>query len=387
MSARQRKLRAGIGMVQRDGAPPRGRCTYHLAFAWLIAAVFVAAGCTGRTNGSADTESGRGESAPPVTELIYATPYSPTHPFSRADQRWMEFVETRSNNSLRIRPIWSGALLSSQHSMIELRHGVVDIGLITPIYVRGGAHLIRTQSGFYSGVHRIEDQVALYYCLASGHRQFERELEGLKVLAVQGGSLPGLISSERPVRSLDDLRGMRIRVPGELLSVLRGLGADPVSMPMSGVYSALAKGTIDGVVAPADTFRALHLAEIASFFTPLAVPRGAYPARAMGLRRWTQLTDAQREVLEASTAVWEAALAEENRRALDEGWQYALEQGVVEVAIGAGDQARFETLYAQDAESNAAALSRYGIDGESVLAAARASITADGSVNCVGGVE
>ena len=35
--------------------------------------------------------------------------------------------------------------------MIELRHGVADIGLITPIYVKGGAHLIRIQSGFYSG--------------------------------------------------------------------------------------------------------------------------------------------------------------------------------------------------------------------------------------------
>jgi TRAP-type transport system periplasmic protein len=355
--------------------------------ALLTAVVLFIAACTGGTDNAALTESGRSESASPVTELIYATPYSPTHPFSRADQRWMEFVETQSNNSLSIRPIWSGALLSSQHSMIELRHGVVDIGLITPIYVRGGAHLIRTQSGFYSGVYRIEDQVALYYCLSDGHPQFERELEGLKILAVQGGSLPGLITSERPVRSLDDLRGMRIRVPGELLSVLRGLGADPVSMPMSGVYSALAKGTIDGVVAPADTFRALHLAEIAAYFTPLAVPRGAYPARAMGMRRWRQLTDAQREVLEAAIPVWEAALAEENRGALEEGWRYALEQGVIEVAIGAEDQARFETLYGQDAESNAAALSRYGIDGVSVLAAARASITADGSVVCARGTE
>ncbi len=85
-----------------------------------------------------------------MTELVYATPYSPTHPFSRADQRWMDFVEQRSGGSLRIRPSWSGALLSSEHSMKELRHGVVDIGLITPIYVKGGAHLIRIQSGFYA---------------------------------------------------------------------------------------------------------------------------------------------------------------------------------------------------------------------------------------------
>jgi TRAP-type transport system periplasmic protein len=317
-----------------------------------------------------------------VTELVYATPYSPTHPFSRADQRWIDFVETTSDGKLRIRPSWSGALLSSVHSMVELRHRVVDIGLITPIYVKGGAHLIRTQSGFYSGVRSIEQQVALYRCLAAGHPQFERELEGLKILAVQGGSLPGIIARERPVSSLEDLRGLRIRVPGELLNVMRDLGADPVNMPMGDVYSALAKGIIDAVVAPTDTFRALHLAEVAEYYTPLAVPRGAYPARAIGTERWLELSAAERDVLEASIPIWEAALAEENRRALEEGWQYALEQGVVELTVSAEDQARFDTLYSREAERNAAGLSRYGIDGAAVLAAADASIGPDGNVSC-----
>ena len=97
--------------------------------------------------------------------LTYATPYGPGHPFSRADLRWIEHVERASGGSLRIRPVWSGGLLSSEMSMEELRHGVADIGLITPIYVRGGTHLIRMQSGFYSGADSIEAQVALYRCL------------------------------------------------------------------------------------------------------------------------------------------------------------------------------------------------------------------------------
>ena len=330
---------------------------------------------------------GAAREASTVTELVYATPYSPAHPFSRADQRWMEFVESRSNGTLRIRPSWAGALLSSEHSMIELRHGVADIGLITPIYVKGGAHLIRAQSGFYSGVHGIEEQVELYHCLAERHPQFAHELDGLKILAVQGGSLPGLVTREQPVTSLDDLKGLRIRVPTELLSVMRDLGADPVNMPMGDVYSALAKGIIDGVIAPTDTFRALHLAEVAKYYTPLAVPRGAYPARAIGIERWNALSDAERAVLEAAIPVWEAALADENRRALDEGWRYALEEGIVEIAIAAEDQARFDALYSLEAERSAAALARYGIDGEAVLATARASIMPDGSIRCMEAAE
>lgn len=320
-----------------------------------------------------------------IVELSYATPYSPGHPFSRADRRWIAFVEERSGGTLRIRPSWSGALMSSEHSLIELRHGVVDIGLITPIYVKGGAHLIRMQSGFYSGARTIEAQVALYRCLEASSPQFARELEGLKVLAVQGGNLPGIISRDRPIETLADLRGMRIRGPTELLNVLRDLGADPVNMPMSEVYSALAKGIIDGVIAPTDTFNALHLAEVASYYTRMAVPRGAYPARAIGAEAWERLSPRHRAVLEASIPVWEAALVQENTAALEVGWQVAEDDGVIESVLSDEDQAAFDAVYAREAERNAARLERFGIDGVSVLAAARASIGSDGTIRCRSG--
>src|SRR5690606_28781377 len=202
---------------RRLPAPRGGGMRPAVAFALILA------GCARDPAGVAAVDAAAGRA---VVELLYATPYAPTHPFSRADSRWIEVVESESNGRLRIRPSWAGALMSSQHSLIELRHGVADIGLITPIYVKGGAHLIRTQSGFYSGVRDIEEQVALYYCFADRHPEFDRELAGLKVLAVQGGSLPGLITRERPVTKLDELKGMRIRVPTELLPVFQALGAD-----------------------------------------------------------------------------------------------------------------------------------------------------------------
>jgi TRAP-type C4-dicarboxylate transport system substrate-binding protein len=337
---------------------------------WLVLLLLALAGCTK----APDTG---------VVELVYATPYSPGHPFSLADQRWMRFVEERSGGTLRIRPSWSGALLSSEHSLIELRHGVVDIGLITPIYVKGGVHLIRMQSGFYSGADTIEKQVALYHCLAAGSEEFDREMAGLKILAVQGGSLPGIVTRDRLVRSLAELRGMRIRVPTELLNVMRALGADPVNMPMGDVYSALAKGIIDGLIAPTDTFKSLHLSEVARYYTQLIIPRGAYPARAMGRSRWEQLSAEHRAVLEESTSVWETALAEENRRALEEGWSFAQQAGIEKAVVSAADQQTFDALYLEEAARNAALLARYGIDGDTVLELAQASITSDGNVSCV----
>ncbi len=320
--------------------------------------------------------------SPNVTELTYATPYGPSHPFSKADRTWMDFIEKESGGSIRIKPMWSGALLSSDMSMEELRHGVADIGLITPIYIRGGTHLIRIQSGFYSGIESVESQVALYRCLAAKHPQFERELVGLKVLAVQGGSLPGIVTRDKKIESLDDIKQLRLRAPTELLTVLQSLGADPVNMPMADVYSSMTKGVIDGVIAPADTFRALHFAEVAKYFNTLVVPRGAYPARAMNLKRWNGLSDDQREILDKSTAIWEAALAQEIRAALHIGFEEAEKKGVVVSAMNTEEQDRFDALYLRDAERNARSLERFDIDGLAVFQTARASITARDHVQC-----
>jgi len=298
-----------------------------------------------------------------VTTLTYASPYSPLHPFSRADRVWMKWLEQEANGTLRIEPFWAGSLLSSEQSMTELRHGVADIGLITPIYARGGAHATRMQAGFHAGLATFAEQVALYRCLASHDQQLARELDGLVVLAVQGGNLPGIVTRETPVSSLADLQGLRLRAPAELLPILKHLGVDPVDMPMGEVYPALAKGVLDGVVAPADTLKSLHFAEIACCFNTLAIPRGAYAARAMSEQRWRTLSTEQRAVIERSPAIWERALAEELERASLAGQAAGREHGVQFTAMPTADVKRFLELYDRHAERSAQDARQYGIDG------------------------
>jgi TRAP-type C4-dicarboxylate transport system substrate-binding protein len=302
-----------------------------------------------------------------TTWLIYASANSPNHPFSRADKTWIRWVEESSGGRLRIRAIWGGALISSDQSLLELRHGVADIGTIAPIYVRGGTHLLRTQACFYSGAKTFEQQVGLYRCLAAASPQYAYETEGLKILAIQGGTLPGILTRNRPIYGLDDLKGLRIRVPSELIRVMRDLGVDAVTSPMVEVYSALAKGILDGVVAAPDPMKSMHFSEVANYYTRLEVPRGAYPARAMGLRRWESLSEAHRKILEAGIPVWETALSKEIAEADTAGEAEGRRQGIVFIDIPPADQRRFDALYEKDAERSAQALGRFGIDGESVF--------------------
>ena len=316
-----------------------------------------------------------------VTELTYASPYPPSHPFSRADQTWIDFVHERSGGRMKIKPIWSGALLSADMSMTEIRHGVADIGLITPIYTRGGTHLLRTQTGFYSGADSIESQLALYRCMANAEPQFDKELEGLKLLALQGGLLPGILTSTARVESLADLQGLRIRAPTELLPVLRNLGADPVDLPMGEVYSALAKGVIDGVVAPPETLQSLHFGEVTDYFFDIRIPRGAYPSRAMDMEAWQSLSGGERAILEESIAVWEAALAEENRAAAAAGEKIATSTITI-LPASAQDQQQFDDLYLREGQANAGALSRVGVDGMTAYRVARQSLVERDTVQC-----
>jgi TRAP-type C4-dicarboxylate transport system substrate-binding protein len=323
--------------------------------------------------------------AAPYT-LTYASPYPPTHPFSKADIAWMHHVEQASGGRIAFRPFWSGALISSNMSISEIRHGLADIGLITPIYTRGGAHLQRTQAGFYGGVKTMEQQVAVYDCLAARFPQYNRELGGLHVLAVQAGNFPGLITRTRAVHTLADLKGLRLRAQTDSIDTLRALGADPVNMPMADVYSALAKGVIDGVVAPADTIKSLHFAEVAHHYTTLRLARGGYPARAMSDLAWRRLPADLQSLLSASKPYWEAQLNAQNVLAEQAGLDFAAAHKLEIIPLPATEQARFDALYNRFALVQARDLARFGIDGEPVFRAAQ-SLIARGQTHCAAPIQ
>jgi TRAP-type C4-dicarboxylate transport system substrate-binding protein len=337
-----------------------------LRAAALIALVSAAAGC-----GAAPADAAGGTA---VHRLRYASPNAPSHPFSRADQLWIDHVHAASAGRIAIEPSWAGALLSAEHSMLELRHGVADIAAITPIYARGGAQLLRAQTGFYRGARSMRAQLAVYKCLSREFPAFERELIGLRVLAVQGGNLPGVLTRGTPVRTLADLASLRLRAPAELTDVLRELGADPVSMPMGEVYSALSKGVIDGVVAPAEALRSMHLAEVGRYFTSLQMPRGAYPARAISEAAWRRLPTDLRQLLIASSALWEDAIEQQLQLAAERGAQFGRERDLTWIAIAPAEQRRFDAIYNRGALRGARELSRFGIDGVPIFERAQSLI-------------
>lgn len=82
---------------------------------------------------------------------------------------------------------------------------------------------------------------------------------------------PQHVVSRKPIRSVADFSGQKIRVLSTPLQIepLRKLGASPVPMPLSEVMSALQNGAIDGFIAASTVFSALKFYDAAKFQTAL----------------------------------------------------------------------------------------------------------------------
>ncbi len=92
------------------------------------------------------------------------------------------------------------------------------------------------------------------------------EFKDTQVLALQVHG-PGVIHTvDKPVKSVADMRGLKLRGPTRQVTKLLGvLGATPVGMPLPGIPDALSKGTINGCVIPWEVVPSVKVNELTKF--------------------------------------------------------------------------------------------------------------------------
>lgn len=79
-------------------------------------------------------------------------------------------------------------------------------------------------------------------------KALQEEFKGVKVLELNG-CIQSFLWTTKPVHTLEDLKGLKIRTPGGMQTgYIKSLGAQPVFMPLGDVYLAMETGTIDGLV-------------------------------------------------------------------------------------------------------------------------------------------
>lgn len=123
-----------------------------------------------------------------------------------------------------------------------------------------------------------------------------------------------LTNSKKEITAPSDLEGMKFRVPGSslFLSIFKELGADPVSMNFSEVFTSLQTGTIDGQENPYDVIYSNGLAEVQDYMT---VWNYIYDPLILGMNKtmYDELSDSDKALVEKAAAEANEVQKTENR--------------------------------------------------------------------------
>ena len=87
---------------------------------------------------------------------------------------------------------------------------------------------------------------------------------------------PGMFhSATKPIRTVADLKGMKVRGPTRTVTKLLGaLGATPVGMPLPQIPDAMSKGVIDAAVVPWEVTTSVKIDELAKFHSEFEAKAG-----------------------------------------------------------------------------------------------------------------
>jgi TRAP-type transport system periplasmic protein len=161
---------------------------------------------------------------------------------------WAEKINKLAGGKMKIE-VYTNMQLGGKPADLpqQLEDGVVDIILLVPGFSPGrfpgleGTELPFTNVGTSAG------QSPAVYVWASKWLQ-DNELKGIRIIASHTTDASVLHTREKPVKSLDDFKGLKLRVPGRFVGeTAKALGATPVGIPLPGVYEALQRGQVEGM--------------------------------------------------------------------------------------------------------------------------------------------
>ncbi|MDX1711337.1 MAG: TRAP transporter substrate-binding protein DctP [Rhodovibrionaceae bacterium] len=157
-----------------------------------------------------------------------------------------ERVAAMSNGRIEIEVFPSGTLGPGLKVSETVKNGVADMGH-TWVGYDWGIDPTAVLFGGYAGSFDTERMLHWLY-RAGGkelHAQWREEKFDLVSMPLFIRTSEVFLHSRKPVRTLEDLKGLKLRTAGAWLAISESMGAAPVTMPGGDVYPALERGTID----------------------------------------------------------------------------------------------------------------------------------------------
>ncbi|GHC28595.1 TRAP transporter substrate-binding protein [Aidingimonas halophila] len=234
-----------------------------------------------------------------------------------------ERIERLSGGRLRIKVYAAGELVPAMEVFDAVSAGTAEMGHSASYYWRGKVAAAQFFTAVPFGMNTTETNAWLYQ--GNGMTLWDELYaeHNLKPFAVgnTGTQMAGWFKKE--INSLEDMEGLKIRLPGLAGEVMNRIGASAVNMPGSEIFSSLQSGVLDAAdwVGPYND-QAFGLHEVADYYytsvwnEPSAVLEGS-----VNLDAWNELPDDLKDVVREAARSANLAMINEftyrNAQALD----------------------------------------------------------------------
>ena len=206
------------------------------------------------------------------TTLRVASWLPPTHPQNAVVwPTWSKWVEEATEGRVKVAIEYGMGHPKTMFELVE--DGVVDASFSYHGYVPGRFKLTQAVEQPLLGTSAEAASVA-HWRIHNKYFAKAQEHDGLEVIGLFTHG-PGQIHMAKPVSSLADLKGKKIRLGGGVQGEIgHRMGVTAVGAPAPKVYEMMQQGVIDGVFIPMGEQKSLRLKEVAK--NVVALPGGMY---------------------------------------------------------------------------------------------------------------
>ncbi len=217
---------------------------------------------------------------------------APTFPCVQME-RWKTEVEKRTNGKVMVNTYPGGTLLGAKGMMDGVIAGQADIDNLCMAY-QPGRFMVTNAAGLPLGISNARSGSLVLLDLYKKYTP--QAFAKVKVLAMFT-TAPSNIMCRKPVRNLDDIKGLDLRASGGAAQILKAWGANPVGMPKSAYPEALQKGVVQGELSSLESLKDFKFAELCRYVT--MANTAIYPfAVVMNLECWHSLSADVQQVFE-----------------------------------------------------------------------------------------
>ena len=201
-----------------------------------------------------------------VIKLKVANYFPPVTLQSKTLEQFCRDLEKRTNGGVKVDYFGGGSLLKGPRMFDGVVSGIADIGYTHVYYTAGRMPVTETVGlplGYPTGW--VASQVFNDF-----YQEFKpKEFDKVKVLWMNASPCSAIATAKKPIRKLEDLKGVTIRAPSLAGEIIKALGGNPAPTPMIEVYDAISKGVIDGETSNFETLIAFKFGEVVKHTTSI----------------------------------------------------------------------------------------------------------------------